>query len=584
MKTELQQLIETAIVELKKHNILPKDLNVDVQIEKARDEKHGDFASNIALMLAKPAKKNPRELAQNIIEYLPKHKHVEKAEIAGPGFINFKLSSTVYHNLVKEILEQKEKLGLCEIGKETKIHIEYVSANPTGPLHVGHGRGAVYGSCVSNLLKAAGSKVHREYYVNDAGRQMRILALSIWIRYLQQLHIDINVPKKAYVGNYIIDIAKKLINGKGKNFLTEKDKFLMSVEANEESDPESYLDACVEAMQQLLGEESFKIILRHGVDEILSDIKDDLKEFGVEYDEWFSEQTLFDTDWLKEGIKLLKKHGYVYEKENALWFKATKFDDEKDRVLIRANGKPTYFASDVAYHLYKYNQGYNEIIDVFGADHHGYIGRIHGFLKALGKDPDKTKILLVQFAILYRGKEKVPMSTRAGEFITLRQLRKEVGNDAARYFYIMRKPEQHLDFDLKLAKSQSNENPIYYIQYAHARICSIWKQLKEKNWAWNKDDGETYLNQLEMPVEKTLMQTLSHYPTLIETATKQYAPHHLAHYLQELAANFHAYYNATHFLVEDENLRNARLSLIKATQQVIQNGLKILGLSAPEKM
>jgi len=438
--------------------------------------------------------------------------------------------------------------------------------------------------CTARLLKAAGFSVHREYYVNDAGRQMRILALSIWIRYLQLLNVDIKVPAKAYVGDYIIDIAKKILKENDKKFFADKNNFLSWLSIQKNEDMEVYLDGCIEAMQKILGMENFKIILRYGIDEILSDIQEDLKEFGVEYDEWFSEQTLMDKGWLQEGINLLKKHGTVYEKENALWFKATQFGDEKDRVLVRANGQPTYFASDVAYHLYKYNQGYGTIIDVFGADHHGYIRRIHGFLKALGKDPDKTKILLVQFAILYRGKEKVSMSTRSGEFITLRQLRLEVGNDAARYFYIMRKPEQHLDFDLELAKSQSNENPIYYIQYAHARICSVFRQLEEKKLNWDFSNAPQHLNRLELPIEKTLMQTLSHYAPLIETAAVQYAPHHVAHYLQELAANFHAYYNATHFLVEDENLRDVRLYFIKAIQQVIQNGLSLLGLSSPEKM
>jgi len=415
---------------------------------------------------------------------------------------------------------------------------------------------------------------------------MRILALSIWFRYLHETGLDIKLPAKAYQGDYVIEIAKELHKEHGDKFLTEKDKLLSSMpkDIDEKENGDAYLDALIEMANDLIGKENFDTINKFGLESILSDIKDDLGEFGVNYDEWFYESTLSNNGLLQEGINLLKEHGYTYERDGALWFKATSLGDEKDRVLTRANGKTTYFAADVAYHLYKYEHGEDIIVDIFGADHHGYISRIKAFLKGVGKDPEKLKVCLVQFAILYRGKEKISMSTRSGEFVTLRELRYEVGNDATRFFYIMRKPEQHLDFDLDLAKSESAENPIYYIQYAHARICSVWRQLESGDWEFDQEQGLANLNSLNSSYEKNLMSHLAQYPELIKNAATNYAPHLLAHYLQDLANLFHSYYNASKFLVEESPCRNARLCLITAVQQVLANGLKVLGLTAPQSM
>ena len=462
--------------------------------------------------------------------------------------------------------------------------MEYVSANPTGPLHVGHGRSAAYGACVSNLLTATGYDVHREYYLNDAGRQMRILGTSIWLRYIELHGEKITLPLNFYRGAYVVDIAKVLQKNHGDKFVLPFEKVLPSIADTQET-KDDFIDELTVNLSKALGAENYEIIRQLGVDDVTADICDDLKEFGVVYDEWFPESTLYKNGFLEKGIEALKKHHFTYEKEGALWFRATDLGDEKDRVLVRANGVPTYFASDVAYHTYKYDQGYDYIIDMFGADHHGYLPRIKAFLKGMGKDTDKLTILLVQFAILYRGQERVSMSTRAGEFVTLRELRNEVGNDAARFFYVMRKAEQHLDFDMELAKSTSNENPVYYIQYAHARICSVWRQLTEKKLTFNETEGLLHLDLLTNPEEKALITAIASYPELIAGAAKSYAPHKVAHFLQTtFAAHFHAYYNAHKFIIEDATLRNARLCLIKATEQVLKNGLKLLGVSAPEAM
>ena len=558
----------------------------EIQLTRTKDNSHGDFATNIAMTLSKQLGQKPRELAEKIIAHLPASPIVQKVEIAGPGFINFFLAQNSEHTAIEKAISLGDKFGHLNVGNGKKIHIEFVSANPTGPLHVGHGRGAAFGACVSNLLDTIGYNVHREYYVNDAGRQMRILGASIWLRYVELFGATITIPLNAYRGDYVIDIAKAFRHIHGEAFLPPAEKILSVFPALEDTaeNKDAYIDQLIENLSQALGADQFEIVRQYGVDEVTADIKNDLKEFGVTYTEWFPESQLYKNGWLETGINTLKEHGFTYEKEGALWFKATELGDEKDRVLVRANGVPTYFASDVAYHTYKYDQGYDEIIDVFGADHHGYLPRIKAFLKGLGKDTNKLQILLVQFAILYRGAERVSMSTRSGEFVTLRELRHEVGNDAARFFYVMRKPEQHLDFDLELAKSTSNENPVYYIQYAHARICSVWRQLAEKKLSWDKAAGLSQLNLLTQEDEKNLITAIASFPEMIQSAGEQYAPHKIAHFLQTFAAYFHAYYNAHKFIVEDDALRNARLCLIAAAQQVLQNGLRILGVSAPETM
>lgn len=573
MKEALIQLIQTATLSITNEP-------VDIQLTRTKDAAHGDFATNVAMLLAKKVGKNPRELAQEIIQALPASDIIQKVEVAGPGFINFFLQSDLESLAIQTAIQLGENYGLCHFGQQKKIHMEYVSANPTGPLHVGHGRGAAYGACVANLLKAIGYNVHREYYLNDAGRQMRILGTSIWLRYIELLGQKIVIPKNAYRGEYVTDIAKILQKDHGDRFVLPLEKVLPTI-ADTDDTKDAYIDQLTDNLAHTLGNDQYEIIRQLGVDDVTRDICNDLEEFGVTYDEWFPESSLYKKGFLEKGIDTLKQHGFTYEQDGALWFRATDLGDEKDRVLIRANGVPTYFASDVAYHTYKYDQGYDYIVDIFGADHHGYLPRIKAFLKGLNKDVDKLTILLVQFAILYRGTERVSMSTRAGEFVTLRELRHEVGNDAARYFYVMRKPEQHLDFDLELAKSTSNENPVYYIQYAHARICSVWRQLKDKQLSWNHEADLALLTNAE---EKALITAIAKYPEMILDAGKQYAPHKIAHFLQEFAGLFHAYYNAHKFIIEDVALRDARLCLIKAAQQVIQNGLTLLGVSSPEMM
>ncbi|HLD84178.1 MAG TPA: arginine--tRNA ligase [Coxiellaceae bacterium] len=582
IKTKLIALIQQAITTLH----LPADFSADaVQLTRTKDTAHGDFATNIAMILSKKIGLKPRDVAETIIKNLPSSEIIARTEIAGPGFINFFLKNTSEHAVIANALEKGDTFGCCDIGKKKRVHIEFVSANPTGPLHVGHGRGAAYGACVSNLLDVAGFIVHREYYVNDAGRQMRILGVSIWLRYLALFDVPIMLPLNAYRGDYVIDIAKKLRDLHGKKFLLSADKVknvFPTIEDNKKN-KDIFVDQLIENTTTALGK-IFEVIRQFGVDEVTADIKQDLEEFGVVYHEWFKESVLFEKGWLDKGVETLKNKGFTFEKEGALWFRATDFGDEKDRVLIRSNGQSTYFASDVAYHTYKYDQGYDEMINVFGADHHGYLPRIKAFLKGLGKNPDQLKILTVQFAILYRGKEKISMSTRSGEFVTLRELRNEVGNDAARFFYVMRKPEQHLDFDLELAKSTSNDNPVYYIQYAYARICSVLRQLTEKQLTFDQPAGLAKLALLTTEDEKKLIASLASYPELITTASMQFAPHKLAHFLYELAHCFHAYYNTHKFIVDDVDLRNARLCLISAVKIVIHNGLTLLGVSAPESM
>ena len=586
MKQQIANWVRDAVTALQNAGVLANDMPIQVQIERARDPKHGHFACNIALMLAKAAKMNPRELATQLVAKLPHSEYIANVSIAGPGFINFMLTDTALHPVITEIHQQAGNYGHSKVGAGKKVHIEYVSANPTGPLHVGHGRGAAYGACVANLLTAAGFAVHREYYVNDAGRQIHILTVSVWIRYLQQHKINIELPNKAYQGQYVIDIAKTLAQSHGQDFVYRAEQIQAKIPTglDPEDDKETLIDAYINAATDLLGDEHFEIIRQASLQSILKDIEDDLAEFGVTYDAWFPESKLVDAGMLAKGIDLLTEHGHTYQKEGALWFRATDLGDEKDRVLVRANGQPTYFASDVAYHLHKYNKGFDIILDVFGADHHGYISRIQCFLKGLGKDPSKVNTLLVQFAILYRGKEKVSMSTRSGQFVTLRKLRHEVGNDAARYFYIMRKPEQHLDFDLELAKSQSNDNPVFYIQYAHARICRVWEQMAAQQMTADLEAGLNHLDLLNLPHEQQLLTHLNRYAETIESCALKYEPHTLAHYLQELANLFHSYYNAEKFLVENGELRNARLCLIAAIRQLLANGLGLLGLSAPQKM
>jgi len=582
MKDQLQDLLKKCIQDLINEGLI-NEMPPKVRLDHTKDKSHGDYATNIALMLAKQAKISPLELAKIIVNQLEDASFIKKTEIAGPGFINFFLSDASSTSIVSEIIELGEMYGKSEIGKGQSILLEYVSANPTGPLHVGHGRGAAYGATVSNLLRNIGFKVDNEYYVNDAGRQMDILTVSIFLRYLSLCGEQIRFPDNGYQGQYINDIADSIVVESGESFKQSADIVFENIckDGIEGGDKESHIDELIVRAKDLLGD-NFQTIFQVGIESILGGIKDDLADFGVRFEKWFSEQSLIDSGLSESCITRLKDSGHIYKKDGALWFKTTNYGDEKDRVVVRDNGNHTYFASDIAYHLEKLERGYDKIINVWGADHHGYIPRVKASIGALGHKPDKLEILLVQFANLYRGGQKVQMSTRSGSFVTLEDLRKEVGNDAARFFYILRKSEQHMDFDLDLAKSKTNENPVFYIQYAHARICSVFRQANEKGFESNLEDAN--LSLLTEEVEKNILRELSRYKSVIESAAIQYEPHQLAYYLRDLATQFHSYYNACTFILEDQDLTQARLSLIHAAKQILRNGLSILGVGAPESM
>ncbi|MBE9526020.1 MAG: arginine--tRNA ligase [Proteobacteria bacterium] len=589
MKEALQQLISQAIQSLIDNESLSVEIPI-IKIDRTRDKTHGDFAANVAMMLAKPARKNPRDIAAMIIEALPENDFVDQVDIAGPGFINFFVSDNSRLSVVNNVLDQADRFGCSEKGQGKKVQVEFVSANPTGPLHVGHGRGAAYGATLANLLKAVGYTVHSEYYVNDAGRQMDILATSVWLRYLQNQQVPIVFPANAYKGDYILDIVAEISQEHGDAYVVSADEVMkdLPLDEPEGGDKEKHIDALVDKAKTLLGDNRYRYVFELALNSILDDIREDLEEFGVHYEEWFSERSLMDKGLVNKSIERLRENDRVYvdkaEGKSTLWFRSTDFGDDKDRVVQRDNGQTTYFASDIAYHMDKFERGYDTVIDVWGSDHHGYVPRVKAALTALNYDAEKLEVLLVQFANLYRGGEKVQMSTRSGSFVKLRELREEVGSDAARFFYVMRKCEQHLDFDLDLAKSKSSENPVYYIQYAHARICSVFRQLDEKKINYDQVLGLENLSLLTEEHEKNILQQLARYPEVVDTAAHQHEPHLIAHYLRELANTLHTYYNAHHFIVDDKNLRNTRLSLIVAVRQVIKNGLALLGVSAPQEM
>ena len=586
MKQQVKDLFAGALARLAADGLLPGDGLPDVQVERTRDGRHGDFSSNAALVLAKRARTRPRDLAAHLVAALPPSPLVERMEIAGPGFINVFLAPAAYQALVPEILATGPAYGRSDIGAGQRVQVEFVSANPTGPLHVGHGRGAAYGAVVADLLAAVGFQVHREYYVNDAGRQMDILATSVWLRYLELCGEDLPFPSNGYQGDYVWDIAAALHREHGDDYRCAGAELGVGLPPDEPAggDKEVHIDAVIARARRLLGDERYRLVLDRGLEHILDDIRDDLSRFGVDYDQWFSERSLAERGAIERAIERLRAAGCLYERDGALWFRSSDFGDEKDRVLVRDNGRTTYFASDIAYHLDKLERGFERVIDIWGADHHGYVPRVKAALAALGNDPDRLDVLLVQFAILYRGGERAQMSTRSGEFVTLRQLRKEVGRDAARFFYIMRRCEQHLDFDLDLAKSQSADNPVYYVQYAHARIHSVLRQAAERGMAVDPSPGEVNLEWFTAAHEQALLKALARYPEVVEAAALALEPHQLAHYLRELANDFHTYYNAHQFLVADEDLRDARIKLILAVRQVLHNGLDLIGVSAPESM
>ncbi len=579
MKSIVAQLLQDTVATLPELADVAGDISVAGTIQRTRDASHGDFATNLAMRLAKPARMSPREIATKIVEKLGDSEHIDNVEIAGPGFINFHLSAAAFHGELLNILDQGDCYGRQESREKPRILLEFVSANPTGPLHVGHGRHAAFGATVGNLLEAAGYPVAREYYVNDAGRQMDILGVSVWLRWLDAQGTEIPFPEAGYRGAYIRDIAAEIDT----DGLTVSDAASV-LDGIPDGDKEVVIETLIAKAKKLLGTDNFDQLRQQSLESIRADIEDDLAGFGVTFDRWYSEQSLTSSKRIDDALSVLEERGMLYKKDGATWFRATDFGDEKDRVVIRENGNKTYFASDIAYHFDKRKRGFDHLIDILGADHHGYVARVRAGLEAMGYAAEDLEVPLMQFVALYRHGEKIAMTTRGGNFIPLRQLREEVGNDAARFYYVSRSNDQHLDFDLDIAKSESNDNPVYYIQYAHARIASVFRQLDERSLQWDAGNGHTNMALLAEQQEKTLMATLSRYPEVIDLAASNRAPQHLVHYLRDLANDFHTYYNAHVFIVDDDKLRDARLVLITAVRIVIANGLAILGVSAPEAM
>ena len=573
LRAQLLELLHSALTDS-----LPDAPEVKLMLERPKTAGHGDYACNVAMQLAKPMRRNPREIAQAIVSALPDSPLLQKAEIAGAGFINLFIEPEARRKIVPAVLDAGPRYGRIEIGGGEQIQVEFVSANPTGPLHVGHGRGAAYGASLANILDAAGYSVTREYYVNDAGRQMDILALSAWLRYLELDGQALAFPGNAYQGEYVIDMAHAIRAQHGSRYVHDSSE-VYSDAPEADKDAEAHLDALIEKAKEILGPD-YAYIHDFVLTEQLGDCRNDLLEFGVEFDVWFSEKSLFDAGLVEQAMQRLETQGQLYRQDGAVWFRSTDYGDEKDRVVQRENGQYTYFASDIAYHLNKFERGFEQVIDVWGADHHGYVPRVKGALTALGQKADRLAVALVQFAVLYRSGEKVAMSTRSGEFVTLRQLREDVGNDAARFFYVLRKSDQHLDFDLDLAKSQSNENPVYYIQYAHARCSSVLEKWGGEIAALATADCSSLVED----DEADCMQKLLGLPEVIESASRDFAPHLVAFYLRDLAAVFHSYYNSTPILNSEEHVRIARLALVASVRQVLRNGLALLGVSAPDKM
>ena len=583
----MQQLIIdqlTLIVQsiLKESDISNSDYKIRLQENK--DKEHGDYASNIAMILAKDLSLNSKDLADQISNEFPLDNQILKVEVAGPGFINFFVSKETHAQVLNAIDLKKENYGHSK-KKLGKVLIEYVSSNPTGPLHVGHGRGAVFGSVLAKLLRAAGHEVDEEYYVNDYGRQMSILTVSVWLRYLQNSNKEIIMSDLGYQGDYIKLIAEGLVKENKKKYLLSSEEHESIMSLLKVQKDESDIDSLISFMQKTLAD-GFLEIRSFALDNMLNLIKEDLDKFGVNHNLWFFESSLYREDKgnkskANEAISKLTSNNFVYEEDGALWFKSSEFKDDKNRVLQRSNGEYTYFSSDVAYHLDKYNRAYDRIINIWGSDHHGYLPRVRAAMEASGKDTEKLEVVFIQFANLIRNGEKISMSTRSGEFISLKELLEEVTSDAARFFYINRKADQHLEFDLELAKEESKDNPLYYIQYAHARICSVFNKVK---YDFTTDHKELNLSLLSTEKEIEIQKHLANFPALIEKSAKSNDPHLICYYLKDLASLFHSYYNSEKFIIEDINLMNSRMFLLKGIKQVIFNGLEILGVDSPEEM
>lgn len=599
-QNQLIDLFNQAILHLK-NTCQIGDVNPKIMLSRPKDPQHGDFSCNVAMMIAKSVGKNPKDIAQLIVNNLPKDKLIADAQVAGAGFINVFLNADAKFAVLDSIYAQKDDFGKSTINHGKKIQVEFVSANPTSSLHVGHGRGAAVGASLANLLSATGYEVHREYYVNDAGRQMDILAVSTFLRYLQLCGHTLVFPSNGYQGDYVNDIAKIIFDKHGNVFAKNTQDIYQNVPPDAvfeiqngekiqlSGDKEAHIDGLINNAKTQLGEH-YNLFHQTALSVILDDIHDDLADFGVVFDDWFSEKTV--EAQVDDALSVLDQKGYLYTQDGNVWFKSTAFGDEKDRVVKRANGQTTYFASDIAYHKNKLDRGFDTIINIWGADHHGYIPRVRAGLSAMGYDENRLEVILVQFVALYRGDEKVAMSSRSGQFITLRELRDEVGNDAARFYYVARTPNIHMDFDLQLAKSQSRDNAVYYIQYAHARICSVFEKLQSLGYDFDKDKAD--LSKLDGNQEDEILKLLSAYPETVLKASNNREVYLLANYLKDLSASFHGWYNDTRLLpasLADGNATacelaamQARLYLAFAVRQVLKNGLGLLGLSAPQAM
>jgi arginyl-tRNA synthetase len=550
MKDALRQEIRRAVLAA---GIVGEDALPEILLEVPREKAHGDWATNIAMQLTRIARRNPREIASQIVEGIDREKvNVREIQIAGPGFINFFLDRSFLSRVLPEIRESGEGYGRSDAGKGEKINVEFCSANPTGHLHLGHARGSAVGDALSNILDAAGYEVTREYYINDAGNQMHMMALSIEARYLEALGRPAEFPEDGYRGQEMIDIARELAEKEGDR--------LLSMER----------------------EERLEYLKQVGKEKLLAKIREDLKRYRVEFDVWFSERSLYESGAIEKTLEELKERGYTYEQDGALWLRSTAFGDDKDRVLVKQDGSYTYLTPDIAYHRNKLSRGFDRLINIWGADHHGYIPRMKAALAALGNDPDKLEVLVTQMVKLYQGGELVKMSKRTGKAVTMEELMDEVGVDAARYFFVMRSPDSHLDFDMDLAVSRSNDNPVYYVQYAHARICSVFRQAEEKGLA--PDWDEKALALLNLEEEHDLLEKLGEFPSEIAAAAQHLAPHRVVRYLFDLATMFHSYYNAHRVITDNEELSRARLALLAGVRQVVQNGLRLIGVDAPERM
>ncbi len=555
VRNRLKSLIVRALQSVEGYRGIDAEA-VSVELEIPKTPEHGDYASNIALSLTRHLKRNPRQIASEMVAGLNESGDIlEKVEIAGPGFINFFIKPAAWYGVIREILDDPQKYGRLEIEEGPKVQVEFVSANPTGPLHIGHGRGAAIGDVLANILEARGCRVQREYYINDAGNQMDTLGRSLYFRYRQELGDDIEFPDNHYRGDYMRDLARDFKLDHGARF---RDTSL---------------------------EEALPVFTEYAGRRILDGIKEDLNIFGVHFDNWFSERELHDRDSIRKSIEYLRGRGFIYESEGAVWFRSTAFGDEKDRVVVRANGASTYFAADLAYHLDKFERGFESIIDIWGADHHGYVDRMLAGIQAIGRKKDCLRIVLVQLVNLLRGGAPVAMSTRGGEFVTLREVVDEVGKDATRFIFLTRRTDSPLDFDLEVAKARSNDNPVFYVQYAHARLCSVFEVARDRGigFDWHSMSSET-LQLLQVRQEFEIIKLLGEYPEIVSECVKSLEPHYIPYYLNQLVSLFHGYYHDNRILSEDAELTKARLCLASAIKEVIANALALLGVSAPQKM